>query len=616
MIRFVCVAAVAALLLGDQLAVRRRPVIQWEPTSGPYGGGAESLFVHRNELLVPAPPNLWRSVDRGGSWRLIEGRFAQAWGIIQSGADLFVHDQKGLHRVGTLSAPWVTCGAVPRSTRADRHLVAAGARLFYWIPQVGLFQSQDRCTTWTSVAVPWNADDGPLKVVVSRGGRSIFVMTVRGAFRTDDHGATWVAVTRPGAQTFTSVADSGSGVIIGTGNGVYRSTDGGASWMHLAFARRWVGHMIAAETGAIYAAVASASGPPYRTTVMRSQDDGSTWTSADDGLSGHQIHALVHDSVGTLYAASDTGVYRLERSGRWRHVGLPQFYVTSLTATPWGDMYASSISTGTTRTADRGASWRPMLLPGGPIGPVTVTTVGDLLMALSDGVYRSRDRGETWHRVGLHRPVSTLFSVPSTEMILAGTGDGLFRSLDNGETWIERSIGLRSFYVTSFAAGASGELFAGTIAGEGSGEVYRSTDRGDRWHLLAPEFTGGPVNALLVLPDGDVIAGTDEGIFRLTRHNPAWQEARIGPEGTSVSALALDGSERLIAGTFEAGVFVSEDRGQTWTPASAGLPTLRVRAIAVGADGSLYAATGHRYPDGTEKGGPVRIFRGRLVSAH
>lgn len=610
MTRFACAAAVTALLLGDQIAVKRRPLIEWEPTSGPYGGGAQALFVHRNDLLVPAPTVLWRSTDRGRSWRTIGGRFAQAWGIAQSGPDLFVHDDKGLHRLGAVGGPWVACGAVPRSTRTDRHLVPAGARLFYWIPQSGLFRSQDRCASWTAVEVPWAADEGPLRFVVSRGARSIFAMTVRGAFRTGDHGATWVAVTSPRAQTLTSVPDSGSGVIIGTNNGMYRSTDDGLTWPHLAFARRWVGHIVAGDDGALYAAVGSASGAPYRTTVMRSQDGGSTWTTADEGLSGHQINAFGRDAAGQLYAASDTGIYRLDRTGRWQHVGLPTFHVTSLFAAPWGDVYASADSSGTARTTDRGATWRPMLLPEPSVGPVTVTTNGALLMAMSDGVYRSRDRGETWQRVGLHRRVSTLFSVPATEMILAGTDNGLFRSLDNGETWVERSIGLRSFEVTSFAAGADGLLFAGTVAGEGDGEVYRSTDRGERWRLLAPEFEGGPVNALLALPSGDVIAGTDSGIFRWLRDSLAWQEADAG----KVSSLALHSSGRIIAGTFDAGVFVSEDGGQTWTPANEGLPTLRVRALAAGPDGYLYAATGRRYPDGTDAGGPVRIFRGRFVS--
>jgi photosystem II stability/assembly factor-like uncharacterized protein len=190
------------------------------------------------------------------------------------------------------------------------------------------------------------------------------------------------------------------------------------------------------------------------------------------------------------------------------------------------------------------------------------------------------------------------------------------RSLDNGETWVERFIGLRSFSVTSFAASADGVLFAGTVAGEGDGEVYRSTDHGDRWHLLAPEFPGGPVNALAVLPTGDVVVGTDQGIFRLTPNSRSWQKFELRTGRTRVSSLVVESSGRLIAGTTTAGVFVSEDRGQTWTAANLGLPTLRVRALAAGADGYLYAATGRGSADSqvTEPGGPVGVFRGRFVS--
>jgi photosystem II stability/assembly factor-like uncharacterized protein len=160
--------------------------------------------------------------------------------------------------------------------------------------------------------------------------------------------------------------------------------------------------------------------------------------------------------------------------------------------------------------------------------------------------------------------------MPSTGVILAGTPDGLFRSTDNGRTWIERSVGLRSFAVTSFGASADGAIFAGTVAGEGQGEVYRSTDNGDRWRVLAPESLEGVVNALAVLPNGSVIAGTDQGIFRWTPSRRHWEHL-FGRSGrTRVSTLVVDGEARLIAGTTRAGVFVSEDGGDMWIAANLG----------------------------------------------
>ena len=76
-------------------------------------------------------------------------------------------------------------------------------------------------------------------------------------------------------------------MLIGTSNGVYRSADDGLSWTHVGFTGRWVGRMIATPRGEIYAAVDKGTDRPFGTTMMRSVDNGATWTAADEGLSGH-----------------------------------------------------------------------------------------------------------------------------------------------------------------------------------------------------------------------------------------------------------------------------------------------------------------------------------------
>jgi len=259
------------------------------------------------------------------------------------------------------------------------------------------------------------------------------------------------------------------------------------------------------------------------------------------------------------------------------------------------------------------------LFPGGVGRAVTLAKDGSLLLGTSDWLYRSSDRGETWEQGGLNQPVLSLFTVPLTGAILAGTPDGLFRSTDNGRTWIERSVGLRSFTVTSFGASADGAIFAGTVAGEGQGEVYRSTDNGDRWRPLAPESLEGVVNALAVLPNGSALAGTDQGIFRWTPNRRHWEQL-FGRSGrTRVSSLVVDGEARLIAGTTTAGVFVSEDGGDTWIAANLGLPTRGIRALAIAAAGDVYVAAGptdlKAYATGRDTNAGVRgIFRGRFTS--
>ena len=614
MTRLACLVAAVGVLLAAQPAAQRRPIIRWQPTNGPLGGEADSILAHAGQLVVPLH-NLgaWRSRDRGKSWRLITGR-EESWGMTKAGPDLFVFKQRGLHRVADLGAPWVTCGAVPRPPGSYGRPIDAGETLFYFVMDVGLFRSRDRCATWTSVALPWKGTVPAVDVVFSR--RAMIVSTWRGAFRTLDHGERWERVANVPARPSTSVVDSAAGVLIGTSNGVYRSIDDGLSWTHVGFKGRWVGRMITTPRGEIYAAVDKGSDRPKGTTMMRSVDNGATWTAADEGLSGHSITGLAVDESGTLYAAGITGVYRWEPAGKWQHIGLHTVLGLSLFGAPWGDVYVMA-DLGAYRTTDNGRHWRPLLLPGGVGHAITLAKDGNLLLGTSEWLYRSSDRGETWEQGGLNQPVVSLFTVPSTGVILAGTRDGLFRSTDNGRTWIERSVGLRSFEVTSFGAGADA-IFAGTIAGEGQGEVYRSTDNGDQWRLLAPDSLEGVVNALAVLPNGSVIAGTSQGIFRWTPTRRDWEQL-FGRSGrTRVSSLVVEGEARLIVGTTNVGVVVSEDGGDTWTAANLGLPTPRISALAVAADGDVYAAAGsadwEAYTAGRETNPGVRgIFKGRFT---
>jgi hypothetical protein len=612
----VCLAVAVVVLLAAGPAAQRGPIIRWQPTNGPLGGEADSILVHAGQLLVPVHNvGAWRSRDRGKSWRLVTER-EESWGMTKAGPDLFVFKRQGLHRAAGLGGPWVRCGAVPRPPGTYGQLIDGRETLFYFVMDVGLFRSRDRCATWTPVVLPWQGTLSAVDVVFSRG--AMIVSTWRGAFRTSDHGETWEPVAKVPSRPSTSVVDSAGGVLIGTSNGVYRSTDDGLSWTHMGFRGRWVGGMIVTPRAEIYAAVDKGSDRPFGTTMMRSADNGATWTAADEGLSGHSIRGLALDESGTLYAAGVTGVYRWGPAGRWQHIGLHAILGRSVFGAPWGDVYAMS-DLGAYRTTDHGGHWRPLVLPDGVGRAVTVAKNGHLVVGTWEWLYRSSDRGETWEQGGLNQPVLSLFTVPSTGAILAGTSDGLFRSMDNGETWIERSVGLRSLAVTSFGASADGAIFAGAVAGEGQGEVYRSTNNGDQWRPLAPESLEGAVNALAVLPDGGVIAATDQGIFRWMPNRRDWEQVFGGERSTRVSSLVVDGQGRVMAGTSNAGVFVSEDHGATWIAANLRLPTRQIRALAVAADGTIYAAAGpddlEAYATGRDTNAGVRgIFRGRFAT--
>ena len=616
MSRFLVFAALAALLPATQATLPPRATIDWEPVTAPFGGHAEAVVSHKDLLLVRADSAWWLSADRGASWQLSSGRFRNTWWIEPLGGDLFVVDSSGIYRTADRGRSWTSCGALARTDRGDVRLVAAGHSLLYWLPKVGLFRSQDRCATWTAVRISWNADEGSVGFVLAPEVGLVFIHTSQGWFRTTDEGHSWNSVNGPAAQPLPSASNGrsaimfGSVLVVGTTQGVFRSTDRGASWSQIGFPGRWAKTAVTRD-GVIYAALDGGESARVRTAVMRSSDGGRTWRPADEGLSGHYIHDLRRDESGIVYAAGDAGVYRLENSGRWQHIGLPRSFPTFLFAAPWGDLYLGLDYAGAYRSQDRGASWRPLLLPHG-VSSVTVTKRGDLLLASEHGVVRSRDRGGTWEQLDIDQDVRTIFTVPSTGVIVAGTTNSVFQSDDDGETWAEHAPGAEHVFPESFADGGNGDLFVGTAGGD----VYRLTGVEQPWHQLPSIHDGSPVSGLAVLANGDVLAGTTFGLSRWKTGAAGWEQLALSrEEKPRVSALILDANGYLVAASTAAGALISSDQGRTWRPANRGLATRRIRRMVLGPDGELYVATGTDgldYGDGAVRG-RTRIYKGRLV---
>ena len=602
-------AALAALLPATQATPPPRATIDWKPVTAPFGGHAEAVVSHRDLLLVRADSTWWSSADRGASWQLSPGRFRNTWWIEPLGGDLFVVDSGGIYRTADRGRSWTSCGALAGTLRGDVRLIA-GHTLLYWLPMAGLFRSQDRCATWTAVRIPWNTNESSVGFVLAPDAGLVFIHTSQGWFRTTDEGHSWNSVNGPAARPLPSASNGrsaiifGSNLVVGTTKGVFRSTDRGVSWSQIGFRGRWARTAVTRD-GVIYAALDGGESARVRTAVMRSSDGGRRWLAADEGLSGHYIHDLRRDESGIVYAAGDAGVYRLENSGRWQHIGLPRSFATFLFAAPWGDLYLGTDGGAWHRSQDRGASWRPLLLPHEQASSMTVTKRGDLLLASDHGVVRSRDRGDSWEQLDIDEDVRTIFTVPSTGVIVAGTTNSVFRSDDDGVRWVEHAPGAEDVFPESFAEGRNGDLFVGT----GGGDVYRLTGVTEPWHQVPAMHDGSPVSGLAVLANGDVLAGTTFALSRWKRADDRWEELALSrEEKPRVASVILDANGNLVAATSTAGVFISSDQGRTWRPANRGLATRRIRRMVLGPDGEFYIATD------AVIGGRIRIYQGRRVA--
>jgi hypothetical protein len=214
----------------------------------------------------------------------------------------------------------------------------------------------------------------------------------------------------------------------------------------------------------------------------------------------------------------------------------------------------------------------------------------DCLAGTSKGVFRISD-GISRH-VLESRGVREL--VQLGDRVFAGTGNGLFVSTDAGRTW--RESGLQGCEVWQIRDAGNGALYAGTAP---TG-LWRSTDEGASWEeieaLAEMAEQGGwcipldppiPASARALVVDGDRLwVGVEVGgIARSVDGGASWTVVLPGdnpdlhmmfPHPAQPDTLfastgygRLDGVAQMVEGN--AGVFRSDDAGESWVYAWAGI---------------------------------------------
>lgn len=184
-------------------------------------------------------------------------------------------------------------------------------------------------------------------------------------------------------------------------------------------------------------------------------------------------------------------------------------------------------------------------------------------------LYESGDRGESWtvmseDLTGGDQSVTRRYGTVTTispspvvdELIFAGTDDGrAWRSDDDGATWRQINAGLPDRWVTSIAASAieADEVFitfSGYRFGEDSGNVYKSTDRGENWERFDMTLPEVPVNEVINIRERLFLA-TDVGVFSSRSDIEDWELLGMGLPNVVVTDLAYQASvELLLAGTY------------------------------------------------------------------
>ncbi|WP_410653111.1 peptidase S8/S53 subtilisin kexin sedolisin [Amycolatopsis sp. cmx-4-54] len=602
----------------------------WDPVGPNSVGGLLAVSPAGLAMMVPSPPALWLSGDRGASWTArrglpedtaIQGFFADP---VNPDRMLAVGNSPGrmpgewhgmLLRTTDRGQSWETLrewypdGAFGMATDpAGRVVVVQNLD--------SLSVSIDGGEHWNDVPRTWPREGiaapvGALKLTMV--GDDAYFTTVYPEY------ALWVVRGVSGKERraelvhrtngeVNQVAAEGERLVVTVGPELHGSADGGKTWTVL---RREPAGQTLREPhfvgGRLYVATYN--------DIDVSSDFGRTWTRKPVPAPGESVGDMIDlpaapgKPATTLISSFYRGVYADGGKSGYQQIGVPAESIRDLVTTGnllresvvaagVQEIYNTPLPRGKVSAADRVWQSHPTdrlhedarlsVSPGRPDVVWQVTRNGFAL-----DVLRSGDGGRTWQfaakaKEGLPRAIFAHPADPDRLLVSAFAPSGyvLYRSNDAGKTWEKLATD------SGFIAFAGDPWNPNRVWGGDSGGLSRSDDGGKTWTHVTSE----PVSSISVSRwgGGRVLVG-GAGIHLSEDGGRTFRRVRDGEDPREISRILphpFDFRVWFAGNATGGGVLRSTDFGRTWAPVPGALPDPRVLSLAISADGRyLFAGT-------------------------
>jgi len=488
---------------------------------------------------------------------------------------LWAATDHGIYRSADLGDHWapfalpdLSAEAVGVHPRKANFLVAIGRDE----RTVGVvFRSLDGGATWTeSLDFPGVVSQPRFAFGPGADG-PVFLLTSNNLFRSDDEGATWIALDR---NLSTYVRDfaltPAGGLLIATTYGVLRSGDEGETWLPEANAQ---GIRQAGPDDSVGALAPLAGGTILSGSdrgVWRSGSGGAGWRASSQGITAHHLRDVAASSGAVprvlaltreVFASADSGA-------SWKKTAAPS--PDRLVFDPRdGDRAYGHGPLGLFTSRDGGVTWRLLLplysgylpflegfssaLAIDPSNPkkLYVSAASEQRFDPDRSVLFafSTDGGRTWRQRRNPLDATALAVDPHRgNSLYAATRQDLKKSLDAGTTW--RSVGgIRHPSALALDPNRADALWIGTP----DGTVSWSTDGGSTFQPLDAPLGGGIVTLIPdpKRPDGVYAGVARKGIYRWDAGTATWLPQGDGlPVDRFLGAFALDARREILwAGT-------------------------------------------------------------------
>ncbi|HMY71590.1 MAG TPA: BACON domain-containing carbohydrate-binding protein, partial [Blastocatellia bacterium] len=422
----------------------------------------------------------------------------------------------------------------------------------------------------------------------------------------------WRSTNGPMAGSVTALFKDGERLLAATGDSIYVSTNQGRNWKRADIETRSIGFGFSPIYITSFARAGSSLYAGSTNELLRSKDNGQTWTTVSAGIPFIQRIKTVGANIFAL--SRFAGIFASFDEGEsWTLLTTPAD--SSLDFTISGTNLFVTTEKGVFRSTDLGRSWLAANNGLPSFDPQTRTISSSMVRLGSklfvgyysystfdlsqpfSSVYVSSDQGRSWTeaRTGFGDAIIGNLFAAGTD-VFTGTSRGVFRFNESGMNWQAVNNGLRGDFNYVFAADETSVYVGGT------NDVYVSQSRGDEWTPLNVQIEPALPSAY-ALSGNNLFAGAPNGgVFRmnLAATPSVWERVNRGLMTANIQALAVAGNN-VFCGTRDAGIYRSSDQAQNWTAANAGLTDANVTVLAV---------IGNMLFAGTETGGVFRSTDG------
>ena len=584
-------------LLFFSFGIELNAQISWEETGGPFGGSVREILEEPDgNILAITYGSVYRSTDKGLNWnKLTFDGFSPAKINYDDNTAYIIPTPTDWYNnvIYRSDDKLLTCQLKNSGleNKGINGLYIANGKI-YACTSDGIYASTDKGENWTKAYTV--SDDGWVSNLVINSKGDLFAGTLGGLYRSTDNGSNWTLLNDEAQELETNIehllVNSKDTIFVTTPYGPYRSADNGDTWVHLIneFPQSNVGFILLLNDEELLIANSWMG-------IFHSTNSGDVWTKiydkgGNDAIIQENGNVFIATLRGVLFADDLTGTWEYRKNGM-KELSVSTILINRNDGINKNTIFVGDDNGAIHKSTDNGLSWSFLTQTDGADVSSLVMDNDENIYAgtIWGGAYRSNN-GETWEPInnGLDDPDVRTLALDHDGNLYAGTFSAISKSTDKGDTWTTCFSQEQSVQCSTIVVNSRNMLFAGTIAFG----ALRSTNNGQTWTQI--------YNGMKLAVDHIFINNQDE-LFAVTAGSDLYKSTNDGNNWSLVKAnmgisnIFLLSDKDILASVDrnheDIGVYLSNDKGQTWNLVEDGLNENYVYSFDKNTDGYVYAAT-------------------------